>query len=49
MRSGERPFDAGEVRCKVTEYTRARLDYDTLRVVFRDGRFEYVAVASEKS
>lgn len=39
MRSGERAFAAEEVRQRVRELARARLDYDTLRVEFRDGRF----------
>jgi hypothetical protein len=42
IRSGRRAFDEHEVRKRVGEITRARVDYDTLCVVFRDGRFEYV-------
>jgi ATP-dependent Clp protease ATP-binding subunit ClpA len=42
MRSGKRVFDAEQVRRRVLDLARARLDYDTLRVVFRDGRFDYV-------
>jgi hypothetical protein len=39
MRNGERAFAAEEVRQRVRELARARLDYDTLRVEFRNGRF----------
>ena len=42
MRSGERPFDAQEAKRRVEELSRARLDYDLLRVFFRDGQFEYI-------
>ncbi len=41
IRSGERVFEAEEVKRRMVELARARLDYNTLRVVFRDGRFEY--------
>jgi hypothetical protein len=40
-RSGKRVFEAEEVKRRMVELARARLDYDTLRVVFRDDRFEY--------
>ncbi|RLA30277.1 MAG: hypothetical protein DRR15_15085 [Gammaproteobacteria bacterium] len=42
MRAGERPFDAQEAKRRVEELSRARLNYDVLRVVFKDGEFEYV-------
>jgi len=42
IRSGQRAFGEEEVRARVSELTRARVDYDTLRVVFLEGRFEYV-------
>jgi len=41
IRSGARTFEAEEVKQRIVERARACLDYDTLRVVFRDGRFEY--------
>ena len=41
IRSGERVFEAPEVKQRIVELARAHLDYDTLRVVFRDGCFEY--------
>lgn len=41
MRAGERPFQEDEVRRHVQEVSRARLPYGTLRVVYRDERFEY--------
>jgi ATP-dependent Clp protease ATP-binding subunit ClpA len=43
MREGERAFAPEEVKRRVLETARARLDYDTLRVEFRRGRFVYVA------
>jgi hypothetical protein len=46
MRAGDRPFSAEQVRQRVHELAAARLDYDTLRVVFREGRFEYVPLRS---
>ncbi|MCP3980049.1 MAG: ATP-dependent Clp protease ATP-binding subunit [bacterium] len=42
IRSGERAAEPGEVGRRVLEHTRARLDYDTLHVVCRDGEFDYV-------
>lgn len=42
MREGSRAFDAEGVKRRVSEVARARLDYDTLRIVFRDDSFEYV-------
>jgi len=41
IRDGRRAFDAGEVRRRVTRETRAKLDYDTLRIVWANGRFGY--------
>jgi hypothetical protein len=43
MRCGDRAFRPDEVKQRVLEQARARLDYDTLRIEFRHGRFEYVA------
>lgn len=43
MRSGQRAFRAEEVERRVLDLARARLAYGTLRVVYRDGRFEYLA------
>jgi len=40
-RSGDRAFEPEEARRRVVERARARLDYDTLRVDFRDGSFVY--------
>jgi ATP-dependent Clp protease ATP-binding subunit ClpA len=42
MRAGERPFDAAEAKRRVERLSRAKLDYDLLRIVFVDGRFEYL-------
>jgi ATP-dependent Clp protease ATP-binding subunit ClpA len=39
MRNGERAFAPEEVKRRVRDLARARLDYATLRVEFRDGRF----------
>ena len=43
IRAGKRAFDAEEVQRKVQNEARARLGYDTLRIIFRNGRFEYEA------
>jgi hypothetical protein len=42
MRAGERAFAPEEVKQRVLERARAQLDYDTLVIDFRDGRFEYL-------
>jgi MoxR-like ATPase len=42
LRRGGRPFDADEVRREVLSRVRAQLDYQALRIVFRDGAFDYV-------
>jgi MoxR-like ATPase len=42
LRRGGRPFDADEVRREVLARVRAKLDYRALRIVFRDGAFDYV-------
>ena len=42
IRSGTRPFQAEEVARRVLDETRAALAYDTLRLEYRDGRFEFV-------
>ncbi len=42
VRAGRRPFDAEEARRRVLEIARARLSYDTIRIVFRDGEFDYL-------
>jgi hypothetical protein len=42
MRAGQRPFDAEQVRERVLDLARAKLDYDVLRIGFRSGRFEYL-------
>lgn len=47
MRAGERVFEAAEVRRRVHELTRARLKYDTVRIVFRAGRFDYLGLTTE--
>jgi len=41
LREGARPFDPNEVRREVLSQVRARLDYRTLRIHFRDGAFVY--------
>jgi ATP-dependent Clp protease ATP-binding subunit ClpC len=41
IRTGERVFEPDEVRRRVLEQARAQLDYDTLRIDFRDDRFVY--------
>jgi hypothetical protein len=41
IRAGKRAFDEDQVRRRVQREARARLGYDTLRITFRDGRFEY--------
>ncbi len=46
MRSGRRAFDAERVRQRVFELTRAQLDYDVVRIAFRDHEFDYVAECS---
>lgn len=46
MRSGRRVFDAERVKQRVCELTRAQLDYDVVRIVFRDHEFDYVAESS---
>jgi hypothetical protein len=46
MRGGERPFSAEEVRVRIADRARAQLDYDTLRVEFREGEFRYAAERS---
>jgi hypothetical protein len=47
MREGKRAFDAEYVKARVVELARARLDYDTLRIVFADGEFDFVALRTE--
>jgi MoxR-like ATPase len=47
IRSGRRVFDPEDVRRRVLELARARLEYDTIRVRYADGRFEYETLASE--
>ena len=42
IRSGERPYALEEVKRRVVERARARLDYDLLRVDFRADRFEFL-------
>jgi MoxR-like ATPase len=44
IRAGERAFEPAEVKRRVQELTRARLSYDTVRIVFHDGRFDYVGL-----
>jgi len=44
LKSGERPFDANEVERRVLASARAKLPYGTLKIVFRDGDFEYLPV-----
>ena len=46
LRSGSRPFDPNEVRREVLAQVRARLDYTTLRIEFRDGAFVYEPVGT---
>ena len=40
-------IEAEAVRRRVLDLARARLDYDMLRIVFRDGAFDFVAESSE--
>jgi MoxR-like ATPase len=49
MREGKRAFDAEQVKSRVVELARARLDYDTLRIVFVDGEFEFVACCAKEA
>jgi ATP-dependent Clp protease ATP-binding subunit ClpA len=42
IRSGSRAFNADEVRRKILGRARADLDYDTLRIAWRNGRFDYI-------
>ena len=44
VRSSGNPVDLDEVRQRVVATTRASLDYDTLEIVFEDGKFEYLPV-----
>jgi hypothetical protein len=41
LREDARPFDPNEVRREVLAQVRARLDYASLRIAFRDGAFVY--------
>lgn len=41
MRDGSRAFEAETVRQRVAELSRARLDYDRLRIVYDGERFDY--------
>jgi len=41
IRVGERPFAVDEIKRRVLQKTRARLDYDTLIVAYRDGQFVF--------
>lgn len=43
VRAGGRTFDPEEVRRRVRDLTRARLEYDTLRVSFVGGAFAYTS------
>jgi len=49
IREGGTAHDLDEVRRRVLDSARARLDYDVLRVEFVDGRFEYVPVSSGRT
>ena len=42
LRDGRRAFDLEQVKRRVIDSARARLDYDTLRVAFDNGRFDYL-------
>jgi hypothetical protein len=44
LRDGRRAFDLEQVKRRVIDSSRARLGYDTLRVVFDDGEFDYLPV-----
>lgn len=44
LKKGERPFDANEVERRVLDSARARLDYEELEIVFREGVFHYLPV-----
>lgn len=44
LRAGSRAFDANDVRRRVLDMVRARLDYDTIRIAFAEGSFEYLPV-----
>ncbi len=46
LRAGARALDAEEMRRRVAALARARLDYDTLRIVHGPGGFEYRAESS---
>ena len=49
MREGKRAFEEDEVKRRVGEVARARLDYDSLRIVFGEEGFEYLPVRREPS
>ena len=49
LRNGRRAFDLEQVKRRVIDSSRARLDYDTLRVVFDDGEFDYLPIDGEES
>ena len=49
MREGKRAFEEDEVKRRVGEFARARLDYDSLRIVFGEEGFEYLPVRREPS
>jgi MoxR-like ATPase len=44
MREGARAFDPDDVKSRVLDLARARLSYDTLRIVYADGEFRYEPV-----
>ncbi len=47
MRDGRRPFDAGQVHERVSSLARAQLDYDVVRIAFRDEAFVYLPARAE--
>jgi MoxR-like ATPase len=49
MREGRRAFEPAAVRRRVLDLARARLDYDVLRIVFRDDAFDFVPERAEPS
>ena len=47
LRAESRPFDLEEVKRRVLDTTRARPGYRAIRVVFEEGRFDYLPVEEE--
>jgi MoxR-like ATPase len=48
MRAGDRAFQADDVKRKVMELAGARLEYESLRVAYRNGEFVYEPVVADE-